>query len=298
MDYKGAVGVGADLEVEGVDIIDSRFDFTISVLMVDADVTLGYLQSLRAAQGKVNSVPYTVTVGGLPWQFAAGELLRLVKGQANSLSSSLNKLTIGDGIRPGTLLLDSGYYRLTATDLYGRTWTSRRLHVDHERAACETVICSDLQEIACEEPSPFLQERLTLSFRSDAKIPCNSGTETLTKTAHGERSPAPWNTACVEFGPCKLVLEREDSALVATLTCKQAPLPPYIETRVVESLQLVTARTLSWASVQRSTRTVTATCLQPSGKEQRAMLNPPIARQCDPRGRWVYATHHKASAGV
>ena len=73
-DFAGAIGV-AGSDVEGVDIVAPTFDFTISVLMVDADVTLGYLQSLRAAQGKVNSVPYTVTVGGLSWQFAAGELL-------------------------------------------------------------------------------------------------------------------------------------------------------------------------------------------------------------------------------
>jgi hypothetical protein len=67
-DYKGAIGVQGDT-VQGVDIVTPTLKFQLTYRMPKADLTLGYVLTLYALTGKVNS--------GTWKGFAAGELLFL-----------------------------------------------------------------------------------------------------------------------------------------------------------------------------------------------------------------------------
>jgi hypothetical protein len=66
-DFKGAIGVNKDGEVEGVDIVVPRLTLDITYKKANADITLPYLATLRDLTGRVNDATF--------FGFAAGEVL-------------------------------------------------------------------------------------------------------------------------------------------------------------------------------------------------------------------------------
>lgn len=73
-DTGGAIGV-TDEGVEGVDIEEGGFDFSVRAYFTAAQVTAAYLGGLKALSWHVNSTTYTLTIDGESLSFAAGECL-------------------------------------------------------------------------------------------------------------------------------------------------------------------------------------------------------------------------------
>lgn len=74
-DFKGAIGVGPDLNIAGVDIEVEAFDFKLTFyLPAGTPATLTFMQQLKPLSKRVNSDTVTVTVDGVQMTFAPGEL--------------------------------------------------------------------------------------------------------------------------------------------------------------------------------------------------------------------------------
>ena len=83
-DFKGAIGVGKNGAVEGVDIVVPALKFSLTYKMPNSVLTLGYVLTLYEMTGKTNSQPFK--------GFAAGELLFL-GAQAREGSASDPEVT-------------------------------------------------------------------------------------------------------------------------------------------------------------------------------------------------------------
>jgi hypothetical protein len=68
-DFKGAIGVGKNGDVNGIDVPAPALSFSYTYRMPLASLTLAYVQTLKSMTGKVNNAPWR--------NFAAGELLFL-----------------------------------------------------------------------------------------------------------------------------------------------------------------------------------------------------------------------------
>jgi hypothetical protein len=73
-DHGGAIGVTSQ-GVDGVDIIDPKFDLTINATLKLSQLAASYLLVLRDLTGRVNAAPYAINYKGQFIQFDTEELL-------------------------------------------------------------------------------------------------------------------------------------------------------------------------------------------------------------------------------
>ena len=201
---------------------------------------------------------------------------RLVTTETTSDQARLANILSGEHGRPGKLIPADAYYSFAATDLFAWTWTSQRIHIDAASGPGGSCILGDLPVLEHTEPSSRDGNRLTLRFRSDVEIPCNTATETRTLVAERELRSATRNAAKFDVGPYNFLLEKDSDGLTVSVDSGREEMAPQIETRVVESLQFVTARTLSWILMQKQAGGCSTTCLRSSHAERPTKLSSPV----------------------
>lgn len=214
---------------------------------------------------------------------------KLVTTETASDQARLARMLSGNHYELGKLIPADAYYSFVATDLFAWTWTSQRIHIDQTRGPGGSCVSGDLPMLEHTEPSKRDVNGLTLSLRGDVEIPCNTGTETRTLVAERELRSATRNAAKFDVGPYSFLLEKDSDGLTVSVDSEREGMPPQIETRVVESLQFVTARTLGWTLMQKQTGGSCTTCLRSSQTERPTKLSPPVDyRQRDFAGSSVW----------
>lgn len=83
-DHKRAIGV-TNTGVEGVDVVDPKFDFTVNYKFPIGNLSAGYLMNLYRMTGRMNDAPFALTWNGQSLTFAAGDL-RFMGSQARQTS--------------------------------------------------------------------------------------------------------------------------------------------------------------------------------------------------------------------
>lgn len=163
-------------------------------------------------------------------------------------------ITFGHGA--GTILPEDSYFDLEARDWKGRRWKAARLRArTQENPEMSSVIWSgEIPRLTCSSqlPREVPHGVLRMEILSDVKIPCNAivqseksiGTET--KLRSSAVAAAKFQAGCYGF-----LVEREEKGVSVDVTCPGPAVPPSLELRVIEALQFVLARWLSWSVLER-----------------------------------------------
>lgn len=251
---------------------------------------------LMEVRQEASARPITHTGSGMIRQTPKGQLaFRLLASETLSDEQTVKRILSGGSHEPGKLIPGDSYYSLSATDVSGWTWASERLQIDLEVGPGGSCIFGDVPMLEHTEAIDSAVEKLTLEFFTDVKIPCNRATETSVQVA--ERDPR-WaiarNIAQVDAGPYRFLLEQKSDTLIVSVVSGEGALSPSVAIRVAESLQLITARSLMWAIMQKRSGGVSTTCLRSPDAQHRTALSPPVDyRGVDITGNWVWPLFSK-----
>jgi hypothetical protein len=176
---------------------------------------------------------------------------------------------------PGTVFPETSYYRLTASEVGGRDWTSDRVLPQFVGAVSgDGVIATGrLRNIiatfdhAKRNYSPKIAEKigrltsLDIFVPNELSIPTNA-TTTTTKRGGGNRSSeSTWNIARFKAADCRFVVTREQCfTRIQCLTRRKRGLPAAMDVHVVDALAFLLAVpvrpriTVEWSkSIERVT---------------------------------------------
>jgi hypothetical protein len=157
---------------------------------------------------------------------------------------------------PGKLIEPSRYYNLKAKDRYGQDWKVVRTLAEVGGSFLEDgptyVVDGRAAEIASTRATnyPADYQRLVMYFFSEAKVPCNVPTETMTVIGgqkHRESSSLNVASVATRFGTFRI---SKRTGLVVVEVESGFPFPPHFEVRIVEALGLALAKPLFWNVIE------------------------------------------------
>ena len=183
---------------------------------------------------------------------------------APELEGPFDALGFGEKLEPGTIIPHQEYYRLTAVDRLGDTWTSRRLLPSQQ----DSSVVGNLAEIRCTrpiheqgtndpiDPADLSGGGITLWFDGSLELQFNAATLMTTKIETFARPDRrieddfdlpSFRRNVIRFssGGCDFDVVQEANYYILTIRSSSL-FPPYVTNRVVEALQLVLGKTVSW----------------------------------------------------
>jgi hypothetical protein len=207
-------------------------------------------------------------------------------GRLNFTLYSAAEYDLGDMLRShgplGQLIAEDEYYDLTAVDVKGRCWESKRLLLN-TRSSVDTagvVVDGSLDSLMCTTPyavSPARHE-LELKFFDSIEIPGNAVTEVTTMVA-GELRRRRSRRDAARFTSCGCEFEiRSEEGILSLSASAAEKLPPNLEVRVADALQFVLALPLKWGLLIRGERSETGIQIRSvCERHHRPKIGPPIA---------------------
>ena len=231
----------------------------MELVQADADVpTLyrgpGYIRQDDAGQIRFKVFPTETQNHPSPAEFARGE-------------------TAGR-LRPA-----GRYFRLTASDALGHRWVAEKLLPDTAHGVGGLISASgvidSLTNVEVKVYSAYYKE---IFFFENIDFPCNANTSTYTDSGEGAQfSHSSNDLVKLRSAECDISIHKGNG--VVTLTIKStSPFPAHVETRVVEALQFVLARSLWWRALKSIIGSEeTITLVSPRPTSARRGLPPPIA---------------------
>lgn len=153
----------------------------------------------------------------------------------------------GTNYQLGALVDESSYFCLTAIDLKGQEWTSKRIHpLNYHSFSHGTILSAVLEEICCVQETLDDAEHafLDLVFSGNIEIPCNTFTETSRKLGEEKKFSATYNAA--QFLACgnTFILRKEQYSLHLRMISNTATLSENMDLRICEALQFVLAQSI------------------------------------------------------
>ena len=192
---------------------------------------------------------------------------RLICSEATSPELEAKRFLRDNQHKAGEILGASSYYSLRATDLYGHTWESSRLHIESDSGPGGVCMSGELHTLTQSEPFEINMDTVMvdMQFLEDVDLPFNKSTRKYTEVA-GEQvaSSCGLDRAEIEAGSWRVVLRKENSELMVEARSDGGMIPPHFETRIVETLQFITGRSLSWAILRKLCDGVETTTLRSS----------------------------------
>ena len=234
-----------------------------------------------------------------PFEYVGSGLIRqnqesrlefvLVESSSPSLAENVKRMMRNAG-EVGKLLPPDEYYSLEADDLSGRKWKADRLRVSVSFAPAGSIALGEIYVLEHIESSESQNTTIKLEILSDVKLPFAEATKKTVRVGTDELVSWERNVARFKVGQFELTITNENSILTVVATSEKANAPEYIETRIVEALQYVASRTLSWGILQKTANGKSVTCLRSPDKGQLStnMSLPIDYIHSDLAGKWVW----------
>lgn len=199
--------------------------------------------------------PLSYSGPGRIWQSNDGEL-HFKLYAADFDSARLHDEREPDGRLAGKFVPRDHYYTLEAVDFFDRHWLANNIlphkEVGTANSPASVAVTGDLYQIEFTEEYPLTVWSLRYHIFDHFEIPCNNSTQTETTIADYNmgkafsRNVARFDAAGSEF------LIRQSGGEIQVDVHSRTPFSPAFEKRVIESLQFVLARTISWRVLQIS----------------------------------------------
>jgi len=188
-------------------------------------------------------------------------------------------------LQPGTLIGDSEYYSLAATDLRGQEWGADRilpdLHVGQDFTGF--IVEGDSSEIWTASRSSYWPkaERVTIFYRGTITVPCNTFERTETYIGDEKAtSTGSLNLARFRAAGFELKIRKEEKAITVQAISEWQPITDSTWMRIAEGLQIALGHSLRWSVIETQVKdgVFTRVSAAPSN-EQKTRIGPPIHYQ-------------------
>jgi len=196
--------------------------------------------------------------------------------------------------KAGELIHEEYYYRLTANDIKGRQWEAKWIIPDIHSGPDPNgyIVHADIRELSYS--SDLYDEVATyyagIYFPGDINIPFNTAV-TEKKMVDGQRRSSSVNLNVSKFSACDIEFEIEkDVGWLMLNALSDTAIDDALVMRLVESLQFVLARSLSWSIVELihgKTRKVRVKSSQRNVNKSR--VQPPVHFQAVDRSNKVWS---------
>ena len=213
----------------------------------------------------------------------------LIESSLPSLSENLKRV-LGNTGEVGKLLTPDKYYSLEATDSSGWTWKADRLLVSHSLGPAGSISQGDIYVLEHMESSESQNTTIKLEIFNDVKLPLAKATKKTVSAGTDELFSWERNMARFKVGEFELTITKENNIITVVATSEKTSPPEYFETRILEALQYVASRTLSWGILQKTANGDWITCLRSSDTVLLPInLSLPIDyNHADLEGKWVW----------
>jgi hypothetical protein len=213
----------------------------------------------------------------------------LIESSSPSLSENLKSM-LASSEEVGKLLTSDKYYSLEVTDLSGRSWEADRLLISHSFSPAGSIILGNIHVLKRMESSESQNTTIKLEIFNDIKLPLAEATKKTVRTSTGELVSWERNMAKLRVGQFEITITKESNIITVVAISKKTSPSPYFETRIIEALQYVTSRTLSWGILQKTADGKRMTCLR---SVERALLPTNLSLPIDYdhtdfEGKWVW----------
>lgn len=154
----------------------------------------------------------------------------------------------------GRLYRDEDLFVLEAADYRGMTWTAERILIEVvwpqptlPPALCVPSVSGKIWVLSTRPraypATPIVN--LEMRFFDDVEVPATHVTRTETTSGGSKRTRLVRDFAEFKAAQCTFFVRRSEGEIVMDITSK-SPFPVHFETRVVEALRYVLARSVSW----------------------------------------------------
>ena len=218
----------------------------------------------------------------------------LIENPSPSLAENIKRMMRNDG-EVGVLLPADKYYSLEADDISGCKWKSNRLQISQSFAPGGSIELGEIYFLEQIESSESHNATIKLEILSDVKLPFTEVTKKTVRMGTDELVSWERNMARFKVGQVELTITNENNILTVVATSEGTNFPAHFETRILEALQFVAARTLSWGILQKTSDGKSVTCLRSPDKGQFSTnLSLPIDYiHLDLAGKWVWLLFEK-----
>jgi len=239
-----------------------------------------------------------------PLEYAGSGLIRqnqesrlefiLIESSSPSFTENIKRMR-GNAGELGKILPPDEYYSLEATDLSGWTWKSDRFRVSRSFGPGGSIALGDIYVLEHMESSESRNTIIRLEILCEVKLPFAEATKKTVNAGTDELISWERNMARFKAGQFELTITNENSILTVVATSEKASSPDYFETRIVEALQYVASRTLSWGILQKTAAGKSVTYLRsPNEGQLSTNLSLPIDYiHSDLAGKWVWLLFRK-----
>jgi hypothetical protein len=193
--------------------------------------------------------------------------------------------------KPGQLLGESSFFELSACDEYGREWRGKHILPDmhglqtigNEDAKCHVIAGGNVRELKSTSQWSLEPEKLQvliLRFLCDVDFPFNEATQVFTTIAGGSEEKH-WKANVSKFSSlgCSFIIEKEEGIFQVEVRTGDS-FPPHFDVRIIETLQFVLARTITWQTLAYwDNDTLTVRLNSSTPKSRTARFKPPITEQ-------------------
>ena len=233
----------------------------------------------KISQGRVFTGPGIIkqnTNGKLEFTIYAKEVI--------PADEALREIIGVDRPKAGQIIPDDMLYQLSATDAHGREWKSIQIQPQKHFMENGTLCTGELQEIVfTTDPSLSLNhEYLHLEICADIRIPFNTSTTVTREIGKQKLISDSLNALKFDTESCEYTLLKNPHSLRVEVKSKALPFPNYFETRLIETLQFVTAKPIYWTVMEKQTAKHWEIRLRTTYKDEfQSGIGPPISANID-----------------
>lgn len=214
----------------------------------------------------------------------------LIESSSPSLSKNFKSMMLSNIGEVGKLLTSDKYYSLEATDLSGLIWKADRLLVTHSRGPAGSIAKGNIYVLEYTESSESQNTTIKLEIFNNMKLPLAEATKKTVSTGTDEIVSWERNMARFKVGEFELTITKETNITTVIATSEKTSPAEYLETRIIEALQYVASRTLSWGILQKTSNGNWITYLR---SPDRALLPTNLSLpidyiHADFEGKWVW----------
>jgi len=162
----------------------------------------------------------------------------------------------------GVLLPVDAYYSFEAHDISGCKWKTERLQVSNQFSQAGSITKGGIYILDHLDFAISQKNTIKLEIFSDVQLPLTKVTK---KTiCRGKDKSIIWenNSARFKFGKFEFKIFQENGILTVVAASNNSNFPDNFETRILEALQFVTARSLTWGILQKTSGGKSMTCLR------------------------------------
>jgi hypothetical protein len=239
---------------------------------------------------KDNEKPFKYSGSGLIRQNQENRIeFVLIEPSSSSISWNLKSL-LGDNKEIGKLITNDKYYSLEVTDLSGWVWKAERLLISHSGGSAGSVVFGDIDVLKCIKSPEFQNNMIKLEIFVDIRLPLAEMKRKAVCISENESSFWEGNMTEFKVGEIEISIKKDINVITVIAKSEKTFSGNYLETRIIEALQFVTARTISWGILQKNINEKRITYLHSPEKAllPTNMSLPIDYDHADLEGKWVW----------